>query len=141
MLKISKAEMIIFTDDFDNQKKLPNIPAFTFDQLIAENISLEKINQLDLNDISYIIFTSGSTGRPKGVPITYQALFSYLDWCISTFNYNNNDNLVQISSICFDASLRQMLVPLMTGATLYPLSTETKLDIKELYSFIKNNKI
>ncbi|WP_257459082.1 non-ribosomal peptide synthetase [Archangium lipolyticum] len=68
--------------------------------------------------LAYIIFTSGSTGRPKGVPITHGSMRGYLEWALQAFGYGAEDVLLGTSSLCFDASVRQVLAPLLAGATL-----------------------
>ncbi|GAB1823389.1 amino acid adenylation domain-containing protein [Herbidospora sp. RD11066] len=78
--------------------------------------------------IAYVIFTSGSTGRPKGVPITYRSVTNYLDWALATFGYHEGDRLAQTASICFDASVRQLLAPLLVGATVV---TFTRQEIRD----------
>ncbi|MFH9735777.1 amino acid adenylation domain-containing protein [Streptomyces sp. NPDC017260] len=72
----------------------------------------------DADATAYVIFTSGSTGRPKAVPITFRAMENYLDWAASAFAYGPGDRLANTSSPCFDASVRQLLAPLLTGATV-----------------------
>ncbi|MGJ3562187.1 AMP-binding protein [Streptomyces sp. INA 01156] len=68
--------------------------------------------------IAYVIFTSGSTGRPKAVPITHRAMENYLDWAVAAFGYRAGDRLAQTASLCFDASVRQLLAPLLVGGTV-----------------------
>ncbi|MFI8858547.1 amino acid adenylation domain-containing protein [Streptomyces prasinus] len=72
----------------------------------------------DAEAIAYVIFTSGSTGRPKAVPITHRAMENYLDWAVATFGYGPGDRLAQTASPCFDASVRQLLAPLLVGGTV-----------------------
>ncbi|MFE9923766.1 amino acid adenylation domain-containing protein [Streptomyces sp. NPDC005774] len=72
----------------------------------------------DAEAIAYVIFTSGSTGRPKAVPITHRAMENYLDWAVTTFGYGPGDRLAQTASPCFDASVRQLLAPLLVGGTV-----------------------
>ena len=48
------------------------------------------------------------------------ALANYLDWALATFGYRAGDRLAQAASICFDASVRQLLAPLLVGATVIP---------------------
>ncbi|MFD3732119.1 amino acid adenylation domain-containing protein [Streptomyces sp. NPDC058632] len=72
----------------------------------------------DAEGIAYVIFTSGSTGRPKAVPITHRAMENYLDWAVATFGYGPDDRLAQTASPCFDASVRQLLAPLLVGGTV-----------------------
>ncbi|GAB2803127.1 hypothetical protein GCM10027073_39440 [Streptomyces chlorus] len=72
----------------------------------------------DAEAIAYVIFTSGSTGRPKAVPITHRAMENYLGWAVATFGYGPGDRLAQTASPCFDASVRQVLAPLLVGGTV-----------------------
>ncbi|MGW4027309.1 non-ribosomal peptide synthetase, partial [Streptomyces sp. NPDC005009] len=72
----------------------------------------------DPGAVAYVIFTSGSTGRPKAVPVTHRAMENYLDWAVDTFGYGPDDRLAQTASPCFDASVRQLLAPLMVGGTV-----------------------
>ncbi|MFI6100024.1 amino acid adenylation domain-containing protein [Lentzea sp. NPDC051213] len=91
--------------------------------------------------IAYIIFTSGSTGRPKGVPVTHAALVNYLDWAISTFGYHAADRLTATSSICFDASVRQLLAPLLVGATIVPVPREHTRDPDLLLTALERGRV
>ncbi|GIE74977.1 hypothetical protein Aph02nite_09270 [Actinoplanes philippinensis] len=77
---------------------------------------------------AYVIFTSGSTGRPKGVTVSHRAMAGYLDWAITTFGYRPGDRLAQTASICFDASVRQILAPLLAGATVVCWDRDTVRD-------------
>ncbi|MFJ4369347.1 amino acid adenylation domain-containing protein [Streptomyces chartreusis] len=86
----------------------------------------------DPDAIAYVIFTSGSTGRPKAVPITHRSMLSYLDWALTTFGYGPGDHLVQTASVCFDASVRQLLAPLLVGATVHTLSRDLLRDPEAL---------
>ncbi|MEU6547782.1 amino acid adenylation domain-containing protein [Streptomyces sp. NPDC046859] len=78
--------------------------------------------------VAYVILTSGSTGRPKAVPITHRSLLTYLDWALDTFGYGPGDRLLQTASVCFDASVRQVLAPLLAGATVHTVSRDVLRD-------------
>lgn len=84
--------------------------------------------------IAYIIFTSGSTGEPKGVPITYGALDHYLKWARACFAYSPADVVMEATALGFDASLRQCLVPLMSGAAVVPIGRDVARDPRQLAS-------
>nr|WP_052477651.1 hybrid non-ribosomal peptide synthetase/type I polyketide synthase [Kibdelosporangium sp. MJ126-NF4]CEL13123.1 FIG01130854: hypothetical protein [Kibdelosporangium sp. MJ126-NF4]CTQ98811.1 FIG01130854: hypothetical protein [Kibdelosporangium sp. MJ126-NF4] len=90
---------------------------------------------------AYVIFTSGSTGRPKGVPVTHAALVNYLDWAVSTFGYSADDRLTATSSICFDASVRQLLAPLLVGATIVPVPREHTRDPDLLLTALEHGRV
>ncbi|MEV6693451.1 amino acid adenylation domain-containing protein [Micromonospora sp. NPDC051196] len=93
------------------------------------------------DDTAYVIFTSGSTGRPKGVPITHRSMTNYLDWAIDTFGYHAGDRLAQTSSICFDASVRQILAPLLVGATVVTFARSELRDPQVLLSRLERDRL
>ncbi|MEV5912365.1 amino acid adenylation domain-containing protein [Streptomyces chartreusis] len=95
----------------------------------------------DPDAIAYVIFTSGSTGRPKAVPITHRSMLNYLDWALTTFGYGPGDHLVQTASVCFDASVRQLLAPLLVGATVHTLSRDLLRDPEALLDRIVDDRI
>lgn len=66
---------------------------------------------------AYVIYTSGSTGVPKGVVVEYGSLLSYLLWVKESL-FKDIDSLPAISSLGFDASLKQILGPLVSGRTV-----------------------
>ncbi len=68
--------------------------------------------------LAYIIFTSGSTGRPKGVLIEHQSIASHCEVMIKAQELNAADCCLQLNTFTFDASLEQILPPLLVGARL-----------------------
>uniref|UniRef100_UPI000E6A3724 non-ribosomal peptide synthetase n=1 Tax=Streptomyces europaeiscabiei TaxID=146819 RepID=UPI000E6A3724 len=96
---------------------------------------------LDPEGIAYVIFTSGSTGRPKAVPITHRSMTNYLDWSLATFGYGPGDRLAQTASVCFDASVRQLLAPLLVGATVHTLSRALLRDPEALLDRVVADRI
>ncbi|MEV7659001.1 amino acid adenylation domain-containing protein, partial [Streptomyces anulatus] len=96
---------------------------------------------VDVDDIAYVIFTSGSTGRPKAVPITHRSMENYLDWAIDTFEYDEQDRLAQTASPCFDASVRQLLAPLLVGATVVTVAWDLLRDPDRLLSHVERSRI
>ncbi|MFE6176877.1 amino acid adenylation domain-containing protein [Streptomyces sp. NPDC056464] len=95
----------------------------------------------DPDAIAYVIFTSGSTGRPKAVPITHRSMLNYLDWSLTTFGYGPGDHLVQTASVCFDASVRQLLAPLLAGATVHTLTRDLLRDPEALLDRLVDDRI
>jgi amino acid adenylation domain-containing protein len=90
---------------------------------------------------AYVIFTSGSTGRPKGVPVGHRAMAGYLDWAISAFGYRAGDRLAQTASPCFDASVRQLLAPLLVGATVVAWDRDTVRDPELLLERLVRDRV
>ncbi|MFF9909200.1 amino acid adenylation domain-containing protein [Streptomyces sp. NPDC013457] len=93
------------------------------------------------DSVAYVIFTSGSTGRPKAVPITRRSMTHYLDWALSAFGYGEGDRLAQTASLCFDASVRQLLAPLLVGATVVPLPRQLLRDPDTLLDRVEQARI
>ncbi len=69
-------------------------------------------------DDAYIFFTSGTTGEPKMVTGTHQGLAHFLHWQRAEFEVNPHDRFAHLTHISFDVVLREMMVPLIAGATL-----------------------
>ncbi|GAA2433704.1 non-ribosomal peptide synthetase/type I polyketide synthase [Streptomyces glaucus] len=95
----------------------------------------------DSDATAYVIFTSGSTGRPKAVPVTFRAMENYLDWAVTTFAYGPGDRLANTSSPCFDASVRQLLAPLLTGATVVTADRDLVRDPELLLDHVERARI
>ncbi|WP_033894806.1 hybrid non-ribosomal peptide synthetase/type I polyketide synthase [Streptomyces anulatus] len=96
---------------------------------------------VDAGETAYVIFTSGSTGRPKAVPITHRSMENYLNWAIGTFGYDEHDRLAQTASPCFDASVRQLLAPLLVGATVVTVAWDLLRDPDRLLTYVEHSRI
>jgi amino acid adenylation domain-containing protein len=80
---------------------------------------------LPLDAAAYIFFTSGTTGVPKAVLGTHQGLAHFLTWQRQTFSIVPEDRAAQLTGLSFDVVLRDIFLPLTSGATLcLPASTE-----------------
>ncbi|MEY9484431.1 amino acid adenylation domain-containing protein [Streptomyces calvus] len=95
----------------------------------------------DPDAIAYVIFTSGSTGRPKAVPVTHRAMENYLDWSVHTFGYGPGDRLAQTASPCFDASVRQLLAPLLVGGTVVVVPRHLLRDPELLLAHVERARV
>ncbi|OKJ99929.1 hybrid non-ribosomal peptide synthetase/type I polyketide synthase [Streptomyces sp. CB02400] len=95
----------------------------------------------DPGAVAYVIFTSGSTGRPKAVPVTHRAMENYLDWAVDTFGYGPDDRLAQTASPCFDASVRQLLAPLMVGGTVVTVPRHLLRDPELLLARVERARV
>ncbi|HVR99075.1 MAG TPA: condensation domain-containing protein, partial [Thermoanaerobaculia bacterium] len=66
-------------------------------------------------NLAYVIYTSGSTGRPKGVMAHHGGLLNYLQWVERDLLTAAARSLPLLSPVAFDASLKQLFVPLLRG--------------------------
>lgn len=69
-------------------------------------------------DPAYVFFTSGTTGTPKAVLGSHQGLGHFLAWQRSTFGVGPGDRVAQLTGLSFDVILREVFLPLTSGATL-----------------------
>jgi amino acid adenylation domain-containing protein len=67
---------------------------------------------------AYVFFTSGTTGTPKGVLGWHKGLSQFLVWQRDTFAIGPADRAAQMTGISFDVVLRDIFLPLVSGATL-----------------------
>ncbi len=86
----------------------------TIAQESAENLNLE----IDPTNLAYVIYTSGSTGKPKGTMLQHRG------WCNLgkaqqlAFGQGYGSRVLQFSALSFDASVWEMVMALLSGATL-----------------------
>ncbi|RGD57175.1 amino acid adenylation domain-containing protein [Kitasatospora xanthocidica] len=67
---------------------------------------------------AYVIYTSGSTGTPKGVVVTHRGIAGFTAAAIDNYAVGPGDRVLQFSSPSFDASVLELFVSVLTGATL-----------------------
>ncbi|MEO6830399.1 MAG: amino acid adenylation domain-containing protein, partial [Acidobacteriaceae bacterium] len=67
---------------------------------------------------AYVIFTSGSTGRPKGVEVTHGSVVNLLTDLSERLEMKASDRLLAVTTLSFDISVLEMLLPLISGGTV-----------------------
>jgi amino acid adenylation domain-containing protein len=70
-------------------------------------------------DYAYIIFTSGSTGEPKGVLVTHANITVLTEWSAKLLGLTPFDASATSSSLSFDPSFLETLLPLSVGGTVH----------------------
>ncbi|MEV0534875.1 amino acid adenylation domain-containing protein [Kitasatospora sp. NPDC050463] len=68
--------------------------------------------------LAYVLYTSGSTGRPKGVEVGHRALVNLLCAFADRLGSGPRDVWLGLTSLSFDISALELLLPLVTGGRL-----------------------
>ncbi|WP_179335209.1 polyketide synthase [Winogradskyella costae] len=82
------------------------------------NHALTFTSEAQPNDLAYIIYTSGTTGNPKGVMIENRGVVNLITWLKSYYGIEAGERISQIANPYFDASVEQIFLGLLNGATL-----------------------
>ncbi len=94
----------------------------------------------DKSSIACVLYTSGSTGRPKGVCLTHAGLIELLNWQLKTWA-GTGLNTLQFCHLSFDASVQEILIPLLTGGTIHLIDEAIRLDAGRLIAYIQEHEI
>ena len=86
------------------------------DTKIDEDLLESARNNLTEYSPLYVIFTSGSSGIPKGVITSHNSLMCYLDALNEVIELNDKDILANQSPLDYIAAVRDIYLPLMSGA-------------------------
>jgi amino acid adenylation domain-containing protein len=89
-----------------------------------------------LATLAYVVYTSGSTGRPKGVLTPHGGVAGYLSALIGQYGIGPGDRVLQLPSLVFDASVRDLCGPLAAGATVVLAGQPQARDASALLSLI-----
>src|SRR3989339_495636 len=143
MLKEACIKYII-TDKKEIKNRFKNKYKIIF---ISDVYQEKMINTIGLpkckpEDGIYIYFTSGSTGKPKAILGQNKSLTHFIDWEIKELKADKSIKVSQLTSISFDASLRDFFVPLLSGGTIcIPQSRLEILTQNKLSEWIKDKKV
>lgn len=93
------------------------------------------------DDSNYIFYTSGSTGAAKAILGCHKSLAHFIDWETKEFGVDSSFQVSMLSQFTFDASLRDIFIPLCSGGTLCIPTAEIKGNTLRLLEWMADNKI
>ncbi|MFD0201595.1 MULTISPECIES: non-ribosomal peptide synthetase [Saccharothrix] len=79
-------------------------------------------------DLAYIIYTSGSTGTPKGVEVPHRAVVNLLVSFQRLLALTDADRLAAVTTLSFDISVLELLLPLTVGAEALVVPSDVSAD-------------
>ncbi|MEU4172898.1 amino acid adenylation domain-containing protein [Streptomyces sp. NPDC026665] len=93
------------------------------------------------SDLAYVIFTSGSTGRPKGVAVEHRSVLNLFDNWHDQMGTRPGDIGSAWSSIGFDASVHELLLPLTSGGTVHIVPEHVRGDPAALMEWLCEHRV
>jgi len=149
MLTTAKTKYLldISTEASQTNLKQASVEIITINPQTGKPIVPDSISQTEYapveisgNDSAYIFFTSGTTGKPKGVLGCHKGLSHFLNWQRQTFEITPQERGAQLIGLSFDGVLRDIFLPLTSGATLC-LPSEDDLIPGRILSWIEKQQI
>ena len=91
---------------------------------------------VNLSDPAYLIFTSGTSGFPKGALISHEALSNRLHWMEEQLGINKNDIFLHKTSLSFDVSMWEILLPMMCGSKTVIIANGLEKSVQSIDKFM-----
>lgn len=95
----------------------------------------------DPEGVAYILYTSGSTGLPKGVLVKRAGILNLLESIQQSPGITAGDNMLFTTTISFDIAELELLLPLVSGATLVIAGPEVVKDGRALLDIARHENI
>lgn len=89
------------------------------------------------DDPAYMIYTSGSTGTPKAVQVPHRAVTNFLASMAREPGLGADDVLFAVTTLSFDISVLELLLPLAVGARVVLASHEQTRDPHALLAAVE----
>ncbi len=89
------------------------------------------------DDSCYIMYTSGSTGEPKPIEGLHKSLSHFMHWEAGEFGFDQTLRVSQLAPLTFDASLRDIFLPLITGGRVCVPGAEIRRNPAELLKWLE----
>ena len=92
-------------------------------------------------DRAYVIYTSGSTGKPKGVEVPHRAVVNHLLGARDMLGIGEDDVMAATTTLSFDPSVFQVLLPLVIGAQLVLATRGSVVDGRAISRLLKRHNV
>jgi amino acid adenylation domain-containing protein len=97
-----------------------------------QTFPLQPLPKIQSEMRAYVIFTSGSSGVPKGVEVSHGSVVNLLNSARELLAIGPQDRWFAITTLAFDISVLELLLPLVSGGTVLIGSKDAAADGKLL---------
>lgn len=105
---------------------------------IASHSSDNPSSSVAPDNLAYVIYTSGSTGKPKGVLLAHRGLCNLATAHIQLFGVQPDSRILQFASFSFDASVWEVFMAIVPGATLVLAKRESLMPGPALIGLLRD---
>ena len=93
------------------------------------------------SDLLILLYTSGSTGVPKGCQLTHANLVAFCHWYKRYYELEPTHRVAAYASYGFDACMMDLYPALTSGACVYIIPEEIRLDLVALNDYFEQEHI
>ena len=138
--------LVISASNLASRHGCPSSQTVEIDRLQADlgSRSSERLPADELaataDDVAYVLYTSGSTGKPKGVQVQHRAAVNFLNSMRACPGLGESDRLVAVTTLSFDISLLELMLPLSVGAEVVLASSDETVDGQALRRLLESSQ-
>ena len=121
---------LLLTDGTAGERFPADLPRVRLDEIPVRGGPGSFPRRPSPESLAYLIYTSGSTGVPKAVAIPHRSAAALARWARDAFSPRELDGVLAATSIGFDLSVFELLVPLCWGGRV--VLAGNILDLPEL---------
>ena len=111
------------------------------ERLLSSYSTKDMEGEVSGESVNYIFYTSGSTGRGKGILGLHRSLSHYAHWHAGYTGMGVGIRVSQLAPVSFDASLKDILPALLSGATVCIVPREVKENMLLLGRWLGEKRI
>ncbi len=100
-----------------------------------------RLDSVKASAIGYLLFTSGTTGVPRCIETSHAPLVHFIAWYAKAFAVDERCRFSMLSGLGHDPVLRDVFVPLSTGAELHIPAQALVLDPEKLYAWLAEGRV